>query len=111
MLVQITPPHARLLGNPKTAPNHFHQGNYFWRGVGGRGRWREEEGTKKLEMLKVPPSPHPTPYFPERELSQALSRQAKSKVALGRVANVYLWNELLLFDTFTFPVKILKMVL
>lgn len=60
-------------------------------------------------MLKVPPSPDPALYLSRKQVEPGALRQ--SKVALGGVANVYLWNELLLFDTFTFPVKILKMVL
>lgn len=57
------------------------------------------------------PPPPPRPLSSRKQVESGALKTGKIKVALGGVANVYLWNELLLFDTFTFPVKILKMVL
>lgn len=68
----------------------------------GRGEGRKEKELEKLEKVKAPA---PTHFLESRRESAA--REA----VLGGAVCVYLWNDLLLFDTFTFPVKILKMVL
>lgn len=104
--MQRSPSQALPLGNPnKDTSVSFQQETLFSRGEGGDDRKGKE--SKKLEKLKVtshrPPAPGPS--FPEK-----LEPGACKAVSDG-VARVYLWNDLLLFDTFTFPVKILKMVL
>lgn len=67
-----------------------------------RGEGRKEKELEKLEKVKAPA---PTHFLESRR------EPAAREAVLGGAVCVYLWNDLLLFDTFTFPVKILKMVL